>query len=642
MILTPDFTMEEECCKQENDARVVFKEGQVISFATPIYGETLDITILGTVTRSFVRGVDWVVAEEDLDTDTLSRLKLQEPTFDEEVIKSIHVTRSILEGTQLTVAMTYQQVYPIRSQKILLNNQPIVWTADLAKEMIEDLSYLKALTAPTQSIFGVPRATSPRLLEEDPYKENVDNMVSDEIHAINVPNNKMYVHPIAGAFFKDSLKVEYVYSTDEPNKVLVEGEDYLVCGCDRAKTAATTNIEGVYDFIYFLKPYVGDVSISYWAYGGIPTLYDQQTMEESINNIINHLNEINAVTPSTLNAVPAFRALSHEVFHLREDMRRLTQDGRATYGDVTSGMTLKKKLVATDSDTHWWTIATLYKVDTQSGSSEVMTAEEFIFKYASLNTNMMFTCAVDVNLNREDRVLEVSLINDCSPKGFTPFESYDHIEMIPRPQLRVIYNTNDQMNSGVALQIGLKLSGVYEDYIAIEDLSGKESAWKLVEDDTTATTGNYQDDLVVLPNDAHVWDKLNPESKMESTLVPLKRGHLVWAGSRAVNRPSTGILTLDLKDHFLDDDIDISTIKKARVELEETGGTRFALEMPFVDGTETKTGTSAFAYNGATAYMNVHIKRDAETSKLVITVEAYSAAGLSANKLDMKHLYLFT
>lgn len=640
MILSPDFTMQEECCKVENDARIVFKERQIIGFKAPVFADTINVTSIGTINTILVKGVDWDILESDIDTDTMSRLKLQDPNFDKIVCKSFTFLKSIYTGTQTQIALTYQLVYPIRSKEILMNGEPIVFTPQLAKEMLEDISYLKSLTNPIDSLNGSPEILNPKIFEEDPFKENPDNIVENEIHSINVPENKHFIHPIGGSFFKDSLVVKYNYGGSQEFKELKENEDYVVVGLNNTKTATTPNTSGVYDFIFFITSLVGDISINYHAYGGDPTLYDQKAIIESINNIGNYLNKINAVTPEGLGNVPIFQELSHQVYHLREDMRRLTSEGRASYGDSTSGMAILKKLVAADSNTHWWTIATLYKVDTSTGQSEVITADEFHFRLTSKNKKLMFDAIVSVNLNNESRVMECTVLNDCYPKGYIPFEDYTNLELIPRPQLRIIYNKNDQMDSGIALQLGMKLTGIFEEIVAIEDLSGKESCWKLISvpsDDT----GEYQDNIVQLPNEAHVWDKLNPQSQWESTLIPFKKGHLIWSGSIPINRPNAGKVTLEL-DHFLDDDIDIKSISKARVELRETGGHKFAYEILFIDGEETKIGNVSFMYNGSSAYINMHIRRIEETGKLSIILDADTAAGLSANKLDLCHVFLYS
>lgn len=640
MILSPDFTLKDECCKVDNDTRVIFKEGQVLGFNAPVFASTINITAIGTINKVLEKGIDWDVLETDIDTDTLSRLKLENPTFNEVVCKSITYLKSVYTGTQVQLALTYQLVYPIRSKEILMNGQPLVVTPSLIKELITDVDYLKAITNPIDDSLGKPEILNPLIFEEDPLKENPDNYVENELHHVDVPNNKYFIHPVGGAFFKDSLKVEIVYGGNENNRLLTEGDDYIIVGLDHTKTASTPNSSGVYEFIFITTAIVGDIVISYHAYGGTPTLYDQKSLIKAVNNIVDFLNTTKVVTPSELGNVPIFQELSHQVYHLREDMRRLTSEGRASYGDSTHGMAILKKLVAKDSETHWWTIATLYKVDTSIGTSEVITADEFHFRLTSKNKKLMFDAIVSVNLHNETRVMECTVLNDCYPKGYEPFESYDNLDLIPRPQLRIIYNHNEQMNSGVALQLGMKLTGNIEEIIAVEDLSGKESCWKLIsvpDDDT----GEYQDDIVQLPNEAHVWDKLNEDSRWESTLIPFKKGHLVWAGSTSINRPTAGKITLEL-DHFLDDDIDIKSISKARVELKEVGGHKFAYEIPFIDGEEIKLGNVAFMYNGAYAYIDMHIRRIPETNKLSIIINADTNAGLSGNKLDLCHVFLFS
>ena len=47
-------------------------------------------------------------------------------------------------------------------------------------------------------------------------------------------------------------------------------------------------------------------------------------------------------------------------------------------------------------------------------------------------------------------------------------------------------------------------------------------------------------------------------------------------------------------------------------------------------------------YNGSSAYINMHIRRVEETGKLSIILDADTAAGLSANKLDLCHVFLYS
>ena len=57
MILSPDFSMKDDCCKVENDARIVFKESQIIGFDAPVFAETIDITLIGSVNKTAINKI---------------------------------------------------------------------------------------------------------------------------------------------------------------------------------------------------------------------------------------------------------------------------------------------------------------------------------------------------------------------------------------------------------------------------------------------------------------------------------------------------------------------------------------------------------------------------------------------------------
>lgn len=639
MITDPDFTMSEECCAVANDARCVFQTGQVLSFESPVYVDTLNITVSQTsVNTVYIKDVDWTVNKSDIDTDTMSRLKQKDPAFNKVVVKSITSLRNVADGTLLNLSLKYQRVYPIRSKLILYGGEPVEWSADILRDILAKMNYLDALTSPIGDKHSTLYTSAPRLLSEDPNKENPANKITGEVHKVNVPGGKLMMHPVCGAFFKDSVVATYSPDGGTTIQTLVAGVDYIIEGVDLYRTGYTQNASGVYNFICLIKPYVGDVTISYHAYGGEATIYDQRILNEALNNIILWLNNNKFMTSDDLTDNPIIQQLVHTQLHIGENMRRLLNTGRPSYGDTTTGQTLLKKLSSVDDKVHWWTIASLYKVDTDMGSSEVVTADEFKFRLRSQNFNLMYDIAVSVNLNNEFSVMQVSTLNDCSPRGYTPFVDYSKVDLYPKPQLRVIYNKTIQKDSGVFLQIGMNLPGTGSDTIAIEDISGSESCWKLVNAGAGTDASPFQDDIVTLPNIACVWDQLNSTSMVESTLIPAKEGILIWAGAEPLNRPVVGKYSIPLA-HFLDDSINIASISHARLEFEELGGNRFACDVPFVTGTEVKFGTTAFFYNGSSAYANVYIRRDTN-KKLLVTVEADISAGTSANQLNLRHVFL--
>ena len=222
-------------------------------------------------------------------------------------------------------------------------------------------------------------------------------------------------------------------------------------------------------------------------------------------------------------------------------MRILAQQGRPSYGDVSSGGTLKKRIAANDTDLHWYTIASLYQVD---GSSEVFISDIMKLRIRTLNTKFSFDAIVNVNLLHPTNKLNVSCLSATYPKGYIPFEDYTELENIIRPQFRIIWNQNTVQGSGIHLQIGLRLKGFAEETIAVEDWSGSQSCWKLIPTPVNAVLP--EDTIVTLPNTDHVWDVLNPDSRQESYLVPFPDGHIIWAGSEALNRPDSGWKSFNL------------------------------------------------------------------------------------------------
>lgn len=643
-ISSPDFTMADDCCKVENEATAVLRTGQVVKFDAPVYLDTLDITTFGsTINTPYVKNIDWEIRDSDIDYKTMAKLQLEDINFTKVVITSFTSLRPVADKTIVKLAMSYQRVYPFQTKEVMTNGQPVKLTATLIKEMISKMEYLTILTSPVNDVHSTVAINSPRLLEPDPHKQNTVNKITGEKHYVNVPSGKIAIHPICGCFFRDSVRVSH-QSTDAQGNITEvffnEGTDYIIEGLDFQRTGYTQNASGVYHFIFMIASYVGDVTVSYHAYGGEATIFDQRILYEGLNNVITYIDKMSYLTSSELENDPTIKQILHEQYHLGENMRRLLKLGKPSYGDTTTSSTYLRKLTATDTKVHWWTIASLYKVDTDMGKSEVITADEFRFRFSSSNFKIMFEATVSVNLGNEFNKFSCTINGDCPSQGYKPFEDYSKIELFPKPQLRIIYNENGEMNSGVLLQIGMNLPGSIDEIVAIEDISGKESCWKLPTTDGTLVESAFEDDVVQLPNTAHIWDLTNANSKVCSTLVPYKDGHLIWAGAEPLNRNVSGKVTFPV-EHFLDSSIDIKSIRRARVEFEEEGGYRFAQEMPFIVGVERKVGNASFFYNGSQAYVNLIVNRDAITKKLNIDFEANISAGTSANVLNAKHIIFF-
>jgi hypothetical protein len=629
MYYTPDLTGQDPACYKDNDIYAIHKYNQKIFFDVPVFEDSIIIYMLnslGAVLSTFVKGQDWNVLSDDYDDTSISRMKVYDSEFDKNLLKSITIIRPFANDYQIN--LTHQRLYPVNVKKALLNGVRLEVTPDLIGGMLEDIEYLSMITRPVSDSHSLSES-GPMLFQLDAHKELPENYVEFEEHEVNVLEGRKVIRPIGGAFFKDSVKVRI---KDDPS-YLVAGIDYIIFRLNVNKTRVTENTSGVYDFILVLREYVGILEVTYHAFGGEATIYDTTELNKKCNNIINYLTDSSFLTSAGLGSAPIILALNDKVTYLEDEMRKLLL-GQASYGDVSSGKSILKKIASTDDLLHWYTIATLYKVD---GAEDIILADRLHFRIKTLRTNMMFDAMVSVNLTNVNTKLSVDILSEHYEKGFIPYEDYSGINNIVRPQLRILYNDDTQLNSGVVLQFGIEFKGFIEETIVVEDLSGKEGCWKLIDPPTTAVPP--EDDLVQLPNEAHIYDVLNSDSTAISTLVPFKCGYIVWAGGYPLNRPEGGFKEYDL-EHILPDNIDLSKVTHARLELKESDQLLFPIEINFVPGSEDMTGVATFMYNLDNCYLVLRVWKDTDGIKMRLTSDV-DRTNIAA-QLDLVHVFLFT
>lgn len=628
---TPDLTAQNPDYKVTNDARLVISADQTkIPFrGDSVYFDSLLITLVGSINVPFVYKQDWTILPDDIDYDAMSSMKRLDSKFDKQLIKSITIIKPYVADYRLS--LEYQKLYPVLVKYALSNSTTrIEITPPLIYELINDVGVLKQQITPVDDVHSVV-SKNPMLLEVDPNKERPENFIEDELHEINVPGNISVIHPIAGDFFKDSVTVKQV----ETNVVLKKDQDYIIVGLSHPKTNYTTNESGVYSFILFLKPYVGNMKISYHAYGGIPTLYDMRAVNENVNNLIHYITDAQILTQGTLQSAPIIQNMLDEIKKMRDDMRKLATEGSPNYSDVSNGTCLVKKITSPDTEFHWWTIAELYKV---AGSNTVFLSETGSFRIQTFYTKFMFDCKVAVDLTNPVTRMQVTVQSSLHPLYYVPYEDYSELDNIIRPQFRVIWNENTKEGSGMYLQIGMRLKTVATETIVVADVSGRDSCFKLIEGKSESVYP--EDDLLTLPSKNHVWDKTNKDSRQETYLIPLILGNLVWAGSEVLNRPS-GAKYVSLA-HFLEDEVDISRIKQIRCDLEEEGANRFPITLNVIPGSDELKGVGSFPYNGKAASIICTVRRNPVTHVIEMSINAEIAAGAASNALYLKQVLIFT
>ena len=629
MYVTMDPTGSNELYRIDNHQVIIFKNDQKIYLKGSVHKSTIMTTTIETVNKILIPDIDWVIRPEDIDEDAMSKVLLAHPDYTDLLVKSITLIKPYVD-TRYKVALSYQRLYPVFPKIALFEQEVIDVNSDLIASMLRMIAKHDNQLNPIKDPYTI-QDKLPWLLELDEHKEISHNFITNELHLVDVPGNKQYVHPLGGAFYKSTLKVVNTALDQE----LVEDIDYKCQGVVLYKTKISSDTYGVYTDIVFLKAFVGEVKISYHAFGGDPTLQDLKVFHENITAIMTFLKETNLVSFDTLKYAPIIQTLWSKVREQGDQMRMLLS-GRPSGADVGHGGTLKKIIKANDTTKiHWWSIASLYKVD---GSDEVVVADTLKIRVKTAETKFMFDAVVTVNLDAIDKKMKVSILGDLPPTFYVPYKDHSKLNELIRPQFRCIWNENTVEGSGVLLQIGMPLRTVPQEILAIENWSGSESCWKLVPQVNTAV--DPEDNVVPLPAANHIWDLQNSDSRAETLLMPFSDGHLAWAGSIQLNDTASNKRTPLL--HFLEKEIDLRRVHEVRFDMIEDGGNKYAVAAKLIPDVGSLIGPASFNYNGKPAYINLILKRDPDTDNIVMQADTTISAGLSANRLSLSYATIFT
>jgi len=506
-IYTPDLTGLDWGYYFSTYQRTIFRYAQKMPFVVPVFqNERLELIKLGTVNTPMVVNVDYIIYDDDIDYDAMSVCKTIDNDFSAILLKSV----TILAYTDETfmVQAKFNQLYADNINYARINSaQELEVTPALISNMVEQLTYLQQMVVDRAGEFTEQSSIVKMALEEY-LNGNALNDVIDEIHDVNTLGGNSLIRPIYGAFFKDSVVVKNALSGVE----FVPDTDYKVIDLDITRTRATSNTSGVYRVIEILKDTVGEVKISYRAYGGEADVASMRQVQDRINVIEDYLSRTSYLTPQTLPADPAMISIINKIQEMEGTMRLLLQNGMPSYGDVSTGTAVLKRIVSQDTNLHWWSIASLYRVD---GSVDDILADVFKFRMKSTISNMMFECSVSVNVNTDAaKRLDVKCLNSNIPANTLA---------VFVPKLRIIEVNTGGVYSGVQLQLGMKLSaGILQETFDIEDMSGRESCWKLVPFSEISTPA--EDTGVLMPNGVAVYTTGDPTAIANETIIPFTDG----------------------------------------------------------------------------------------------------------------------
>ena len=298
------------------------------------------------------------------------------------------------------------------------------------------------------------------------------NHLSTEYHVIltDAVMNKL----LSSSSFNGQISGKLVDILDTSTTLLKEGTDYEIDAIDIARTARSLSSIGVYQSIRFKTSYVGEVLISYHAFGGFVATSDIRQMHQDITNTRSILKNTNLVTSDTIGEQLAIIEINRRLRTMEAYHNHFHQ--------------VEHKVNITTPGFHWINIAAIYDVNWGSPIKDINDIGQF--KIQSALRRWSYEFIVDVDINRPAG--DIIRLKTLGTNQYSSFGAESFTKILFRDNLAVrLCWVNDGNSSGVVLQIGWDYKSYLEnnltknidiDTIIVTDKSGLSSMWSLLTD----------------------------------------------------------------------------------------------------------------------------------------------------------------
>lgn len=588
----PDMTGTDPNYAVKNDVTMMVTSGSRLAFPESIYSSSLVITPFGSTTP-LVQGTDYNFTTSDIDYTTMAKAMASDPSWKSQLVKSFTIVRPQV-NLPLKISMSYQCFYLMTPTVPITNASGTVdFNPDVAAMLVNNVASLQQIINSGTSSTGFT-TQKPVVLQYDINETNPNNVITDEVWSIDTFNGQSTIFPVQGPFFRDSVSVSLTGNSGVSPTTLTEGTDYLCLGFNPVLTSLSTNNSGIYTLIKILKQFSGQVSVNYHAVGGEVTANTVGLLAENIEDIKTYLSNTYFLTQQSLSDSPTIKIIQQQIQELNAKMR--AQVDNATYGDSTNGVTVVKQIRASNTDEHWFTIASLYQVATSNPQQPVLTDHDGMNLTVQMkNANYMADVSISFNKNNPNYPFSVNVTNMIGEPGFVLWGNTNTTSTI-YPKWRVVYNQDPNAFTGAYLQLGMSLPQLTET-LTIEDRSGVQSTWIL----NTATGTNAapltpEDNGFTLPDNQSIWSSTasGSMSVAHTQMAQNNTGYMVLAGAynlSSFNESNQGVFsqTALIPNTFL-----LQDIKKLDLWFTDSSTsppTRFRIEMPMAY-TASTTSTS--------------------------------------------------
>lgn len=518
----PDPTGTNSLYLRANIQFYIYQNGMKIAFEnSPIFAESLIISLTDGTNRQLVRDVDWEVRTDDIDQTATSKAKLENSAFDKTLAKSVTIISTL--ALDQVVAMTFQQYYQTIPGRSFDDGTPYEVTPDLIKDMDRSIADIRQQIAKVTSPV-TPNLIPPKLLPFDINGQRNGNKIVNERITVNTVAGGKVIRLSQGAFFRDSLVLTH------NNTILSPTTDYTAITLSPL-TEKTTNVSGIYHHILLNGSFAGDILVSYHAVGGDVQVEDINSIYQHMVAIQSYLNDGVFVTSDSLSETPSFRAMFARIMTLEDDMRRLLS-GAPTYSDASPGSAVTRPVATQDADLHWFTIASLYQVD---GSPDIIRADQFKGRVYFPGSKISLAFTLDFNMDQARNVADFTTESVVFDPNYVLFSDIS-VSAPQYPLVRAVWNQAPESFSGVLIQIGLPIPSL-ADMMVVENLSTAESCW-LLDRLNEFVVGDTVDPSVpsdtgfLLPDQVSVWASESSVSKRRVFAPTYEPGYLVYSGSQ--------------------------------------------------------------------------------------------------------------
>ncbi len=589
----------------------VYEDNQPIEFGEPVFADSVSVIWLDdneVDTTPLTEGVHWDHGADNRDHDGMSRARLSDPAFTDELIHSIRNIDNFA-GSRIYVVQ-YQALQLAPSEWDYGVNGPTP-NPGLMQELIDKVRFLSLASDPLTNITSTTLDII-QVMEEDVTGVNDDNLVIDEVHTVNVPAGQKAIRTSAGAFYQHDVVVK-----NDSDDVLVEGTDYVITGLNMPKTKTSEHTSGVFDYIFMLTAYVGNVKVSYRGFGGEVTTADILSIKDVLADLVNVLSNNDFLTSANLPLAPIMTQLIARIDGVADDVEHYTR-AKHTYAAGTDGK-------------HWFTIGELYRDDADTQTLKQGQARMFIKSYTDEWT---YDVTISMGLERTINPLRLQVHTSSDRVNHHDLGVYPSLENRNVPELRLVWKTDGgSAFSGALLQVGMHMVHDEQHVLLVTDQSGNGSEFtvrpNIVGDDATV------DDDIVLP-DLTVWQAGQPNNFEARALMCPTEGYLAWAGSR----PMTDIVDVLVQNTVQPDTFDLDNIKSVSVFVYDRISDQIRVESAehyFVPGSTTRGGSIMF-YLPDLCSMNYVLVSDGEGGLDMTLTADMGTHSINNERFDLRQI----